>query len=434
MDIYLHHFASEYPNQVRDRVAFMQLALPCVPQLISWTPSKINASDQDLLQYFEHVGSNVLPMFDSGRSRVREILMRMALSGSTLASNAVCQAMLALASLYRDGLQPHAARLNLTALQSLMTSAKDGIDAEAGIQHIAAGILLACFEMQLNSNGHTWNCQWVGHICGAKGVVQAVKDGQHPPGSDSSIMLGWVYYYDVLARFSTRHWRTDVVSEVVPDPRFTTNGGNGDMPCVTQYALARASFAAVIPQISRHAHEVLGLLGEVCDTILHPWDPQYHSLEYQEYLDGLESRLTNVTLTGPAETTADEDLTPVLKLFRLAALIYLEHTSRNFSGQSTKLETWIDDAFSIFAGIGTCRHPFPLFIVGCEARTDDRRRVILDLISKTQQDPQVRSFKEVGALVQAVWVQDDLEVDGHVEYMRKVNLAISTFDAVPILV
>lgn len=297
---------------------------------------------------------------------------------------------------------------------------------------------------------------WVGHVCGAKEVIKASESGKYPRGSDCSIILGWMYYFDVLVRFSMRHWRTPLVAQVTPDLAFSSHG---DSSCARQYALARASFTTMIPQISKHAHEVLRLLSEVCDTILNPWDPKYHSFEYQEYLDGLESRLVSLTFTTPptppptttststcstspsptsiastAAAAAVEDFTPNLKLFRLSGLVYLARASRNFSGQSPKLDAWTDEAFAIFEDLESCRHEFPIFVIGCEARSDERRRVVLDLISRTQRDPLVRNVREVRILLQSAWVQDDLHGEGQLEYIRKVNVVMSAFGAVPIFV
>lgn len=73
--------------------------------------------------------------------------MRMALSETTPGATAVLNSILALASLYKDGFQPQAARLKLDALEALMTSTKNGIDVHSAIQHTAVGMLLSCFEV-----------------------------------------------------------------------------------------------------------------------------------------------------------------------------------------------------------------------------------------------------------------------------------------------
>jgi len=76
--------------------------------------------------------------------------MRVALSEGA-ASAAVLQSLLALSSLHRHGLQSRAARLKLSALSALAASAKAGVNAYEAIFHIAALMLLCCFEVRVQS-------------------------------------------------------------------------------------------------------------------------------------------------------------------------------------------------------------------------------------------------------------------------------------------
>ena len=394
----------------------------------------------------ETVVSNILAMLDSDRARVRQTLMKMALSDNEPSSRAVLESILALTSLYRDGHQYYAARRKLSALRALLASTEKGISAKGGIQHIAAGILLCTFEVRTNTLSILYaahrsiqlqqttetNSQWVGHVCGAKDVIRAVQSERYSPDSDASIILGWVYYYDTLARFTLRHWRTDLVKQTAASLGFNAMGSTS---CALQYMIARTSFVRQIPSISGHSHPLLLLLSEVFGATLYPWNPRYHTDEYQEYIDGLESRLKNLSLTGLGAGTAlsvvTEDLDQVLELFRLAGLVYLERISKNFSGQSRKLDTWTEKAFLIFNKLDTCRNTFPLFVFGCEARTDDRRMMILKLIAKTERNPHLRNLLDTKVLIQSAWIQDDLQVDGEVEYIQKLGLVLSTSDAIP---
>jgi hypothetical protein len=44
-------------------------------------------------------------------------------------------------------------------------------------------------------------------MCSAKDVANSAGLGSIDQESDISIVLRWVYYHDVLSRFSLRHWR-----------------------------------------------------------------------------------------------------------------------------------------------------------------------------------------------------------------------------------
>jgi hypothetical protein len=324
-----------------------------------------------------------------------------------------------------------------------MASPEEHLSPEVAIKHIAAGILLSSFEVSIDSSVKICivlmflqqmlrkDSSWVGHICGAKGVITALQGQRYVPGSDTSVILGWIYYYDVMTRFSIRHWRINMLQEASKDNKWPPN------LCEMQFVFARISFARQISDISRHAHKVVQFLYEVfSNTLLYSWGPQYHDGEYRKYLEGLELRLMESTsLTSPDTEGATQDgieeISPVLELFRLSALVYLERASRNFSGQSAKLDQWLEDSFSILTKLNTCQHPFPLFILGCEARTDSRRIAVLDLIAKTEEHLHVRNFQEVRELIQSMWVQEDLDVNGEVGFIEKLNLVLSCSGVVP---
>ncbi|KFY12546.1 hypothetical protein V492_03819 [Pseudogymnoascus sp. VKM F-4246] len=420
-DVHLYYNATLFKEGLYKNGILDVFLPPCPPETLPWTPCKVDAPDKDLLNYFEMVVSNTLPMLDTDRSRIRRLLLQMAVSDDSPSSKAVLLSILALSSLHRDGQQEHAAQLKQSAIQALLASPEKHLSPEAGIKHIAAGILLASFEMLRKDSG------WVGHICGAKGVITAVQGQRYVPGSDMSVILGWIYYYDVMARFSIRHWRVNMLQEASCD-----NTWPPDL-CEMQFVFARISFAKQIPDISSHCHQIIQLLYEVCNTLLYPWGPQYHDDEYRKSLDELELRLTkSVSLTGEATSQGViKETSAVLELFRLSTLVYLERASRNFSGQSTKLDQWVEDSFSILTNLNACQHPFPLFILGCEARTDSRRIAILGLIAKTEEHLHVRSLQEVKELIQSMWVQEDLDVNGEIGFIRKLNLVLSSNGVVP---
>ena len=86
-------------------------------------------------------------MLDSDRVEIRNLLLRMAFSDDTPASRAVLLSLLAFASQHRNGHNKHAAQMKFGALRALIASTEKGISAKAGIQHIAAGMLLCAFEV-----------------------------------------------------------------------------------------------------------------------------------------------------------------------------------------------------------------------------------------------------------------------------------------------
>lgn len=200
--------------------------------------------------------------------------------------------------------------------------------------------------------------------------------------------------------------------------------------CAVQYRIARIAFAEDMSSIAIYAHPLLQLLAEVFETRLYASDPLYHSNDYQRSLDSLKSQLTNVDLVT-RDDGEESDKYYCLEFTRLAGLIYLERVSRNFSGQSTQLYHWKEDALCILAKLNTSPPSFAMFVVGCEAHTDEERLVVLDFFTRLEQVPHLNSLLEAKGMVQTAWIQHDLGIEGELEYIHKVNLVMSSRDVIP---
>jgi hypothetical protein len=200
--------------------------------------------------------------------------------------------------------------------------------------------------------------------------------------------------------------------------------------CSVQYRIARIAFAEDMSSIAIYAHPLLQLLAEVFETRLYASDPLYHSNDYQQPLNDLKSRLNGVDLVTRDEE-GEGDKYYCLQFTRLAGLIYLERVSRNFSGQSIRLDHWKQDALCILAKLKTSPPSFTMFVIGCEAHTDEERLVMLDFFTRLEQVPHLNSLLEAKGLVQTAWIQHDLGVEGELEYIHKVNLVMSSRDVIP---
>ncbi|KAH7077912.1 fungal-specific transcription factor domain-containing protein [Paraphoma chrysanthemicola] len=338
------------------------------------------------------------------------------------------------------------------------------------VTHIAANLILCILEMQQTSER---NSRWVGYVCSAKHVIDAFNKCCPIPGSDASILLSWVYYFDVMFRFSLRHWRTENIKAMAAELGYATNGSP---VCELQYVMARASFARAVPNIGGHAHPVLRLLAEVSETALYSADPRYLTRVYQQELVDLRFDLENVSTSISTTSTygaintsqalaglgldGSENLTPpnsafaqysseivmdsennstppielVLEVARLAALTYLERVSRNFSGQSSKIDSWTRKALGILDQIDSCLCPFALLVIGCETNCDDDRVIVLDLFARMEKRPHLKSLLETKALIQTAWNQQDLAEDGELEYIHKLNVVLSSRFNIPSLI
>ena len=273
---------------------------------------------------------------------------------------------------------------------------------------------------------------WIGHVCCAQGVIRALQGQNFAESSPESVVLGWALYFDVMARFSLRHWRVPVVKEIARDLGFNPDK---HAECATQYLLARNSFSAKIPELIRHAHPVLGLLSETFVTLTSN-HPQYHTKTYQEYLADLKSRLlhiqhSTITACHKEKSENDQSFSAQIELFPIVALIYLERTALNFSGNSIEIHDWTEAGFNLLTSEGAFQWPFAIFILGLEARSDQQRVRILEVLERASRYFSHMHVRVINALIQQSWIQDDLADGEETDYARKLNLIVSVSKAIP---
>jgi hypothetical protein len=145
--------------------------------------------------------------------------------------------------------------------------------------------------------------------------------------------------------------------------------------------------------------------------------------DYKEHLKILHWRIRKIT----TEDTEDE-------AFVVATSIYLHRLSSPFlDDQLQKREALVLNGFNVLSRLDSCERQFPVFILGCEARTDCQRGGILDLISRTEGKVGSRSFKHVKAILEGIWAQNDL-VDGQngeISYWNGLSAAMSRYTEPP---
>lgn len=186
--------------------------------------------------------------------------------------------------------------------------------------------------------------------------------------------------------------------------------------------------------MSSPAFTILGLLSQICEKVSAD-DTLSTSLktknDYMSFVQILEWRIKGVQLDfqdSSIDTVSKATL--IMRLYQLSMLVYLNRACEVFHKHSTKTQAYVDEAFAIFRRLEACEWQFPVFIIGCEAHTDEQRIIILDLISRTEKKRSSRSFNYVQHLSQAIWAQDDLTA-GTSSYWDKLSAIITSCSIVP---
>jgi hypothetical protein len=190
---------------------------------------------------------------------------------------------------------------------------------------------------------------------------------------------------------------------------------------------------------SHCSHEILRHLYNVFVMIRNPTDSLYHSDEYENSLRCVENKITSIVPLAPKGITdIMSDLSTAwvatMDLLKIAALIYLKRASRNFSGTSPQIDGMVEKAHLLLDDLRTFNLAFPLLIIGCEARTDEQRMRILEHIERTTKSSTLRSLHGLQNILQQIWVQDDLAVDYELDYLKRLDTIISSYQGMPIFV
>lgn len=140
-----------------------------------------------------------------------------------------------------------------------------------------------------------------------------------------------------------------------------------------------------------------------------------------------------MTPTAVLQQIPDAEPPITVELYQLTTLIYLARASENAWTRSENLSSLIDRSFSIARGSSSCHHFFPLFIVACEARTEEQRRIILNVIDKTEGGAHMRSMRVFRSNILSIWVQQDLNADEDliINYHDIIDTVVSSNSTIP---
>lgn len=159
-------------------------------------------------------------------------------------------------------------------------------------------------------------------------------------------------------------------------------------------------------------------------------------MEYKDRLRALEWKVDNLPLATSITTESDDargDLEFTVQLYQVATRVYLARASQSPQEPAANMDFLIDSAYAGPVQSCYCRHFFPLLIIACEARTDEQRVAILNLIDRTDRKGYVRSMKTFRTQVQSFWIQHDLHADSDLisNYLSMMKAAVSSTSALP---
>ncbi|KAH8693985.1 fungal-specific transcription factor domain-containing protein [Talaromyces proteolyticus] len=397
------------------------------PYRSSWKPCQLDGRDAELVHYFASTAFSSLAIFNQDAAAFRDLLIQMALSDGTVSSRAVLFALLAVASQHRDGLQCRAVQFKISAISALAKSAENGtLSTTEAAQHVTAGMLLCSFEIHASSET---GGQWLWYVRGVKDIIEKSHLDTQINKSFVAELLDWVYYHNVIAQFSILHWRYGPVESMFAK-QLDLKGWEW---ILGPNRLQRTNRV-------RPSHRILQFLSDIFNVLFQAFEQRDTMEKFVGRLNILEGRASTVVEIseryGKFSTQETTDATDMVKLYQTAAMLYLARVSESISGELRNMKPLLDNAFALLCRMRTCELQFPLLVLGCEARTDEQRNMILDLVWRTEKTTYVRSLDCLRRALRALWIQEDLASDQDCvpKYMDRLSAIISITRFIPSLV
>jgi hypothetical protein len=190
-----------------------------------------------------------------------------------------------------------------------------------------------------------------------------------------------------------------------------------------------------ITDVAGCSPELLEIMTELFTAVRLSGSGSHPSDGYQDLLKDLQLRLNNIR----QKLRTHDDVPPqgmhklksVAELYRIACLIYLERVGRGRTKWNSGVTKLVEDGFKLLKTLGSCEKPFPLFVMSCEASTDDQRQTVLQAIFKTQEERNVGNMNYIKTMVEAAWVHEDLHGEEELPAIAKYNFVISACQTLP---
>ncbi|KAK6209288.1 hypothetical protein LQW54_006392 [Pestalotiopsis sp. IQ-011] len=364
-----------------------QHVLPMIPNLLE--------SEPQLLQYYRERLSRMISTIDINNG-FREDLLPMALSSYGSASEGLRNAIFSVAAFHlwgSEGALPFKAK----ALRSLSSSlAADSV----GISEtqLATSMMLCVYNVFDETEGH-----WALHLNGAKNILHRLmsfRDG-YPR---STFLYTWFLYHEVLGEFI--------------DPAQYYPGGPASLQARAHLDMDPTMIIGSLG-CSIEVMEIMSYINGIRAREMHAEQDEFSAEEKSRINDEvycIEGRLAN--LDQGMDPSYASQLCPykramilnTAELYRLATFLYLQR-AHNTAQVHELRPLYLQQAFAVLRSLETCTSPWPLFVLACEADTDDQRIDILQALDRMDSERHIGNIRVLRDIIEVFWKQQDMHAD-----------------------
>lgn len=360
------------------------------------------------------------------------LLMRMSLTDNGPSALAMRHALSALASQSVGQIQM-AYRNQITAIRALQTAIESKMQPGESFQAMAASMLLNYYET-LDAQGSPLSSAI--YFCGCKRIALSVHREHTDYEGDMALLLDWILYHDTMYKFSIHHWAKRLPQQqmvgdgpkIMSKPIFSPlrHVVNATIGCSLELLQTICQIVDAVPgDGTMYTEEEVGL-----DTTARPPERTLRQLELQ--LDRVQQHVSVVSGgDNDLDYTGDNKearLEAESRLYHIAAKLYLQRLGRGICHDDQAILALLNEAYRLLVELQTCLRPWPLFVIGVEARNDAERYLILSCMAA--QDPSQelpQNIILIKRLIQAAWTQLDLKA---LETASNTNNMVQVYNSV----
>ncbi|KAJ1326536.1 fungal specific transcription factor domain-containing protein [Microdochium nivale] len=359
----------------------------------------LHERESHLLHYYTDRLSGMVSTIDVNNG-FRDVLLPMALAAPSMtASSGLRHAVFALAAFHLWGSSnalPYRVKAIRALSSSLAVPRRGVVEAQ-----MAASMMLCVYNVFDETEG-----DWEIHLRGAAQMLQQLVPSQVTQ-SRQHFLCAWLLYHEVLGAFSQPHKQCTTSSFVLSSLRALG----------VDLSLVVGSLGCSIETMEAldYANKLrsLQLSGELAQL-----GPEAHGVRPKEW-DQVFQKVS--LLRQNLEPHAAASLPPARRaqvlataeLYRLAVLIYLVNISPLQPLPDPPVTAYLDHAFVILDSLETCTSPWPLFVIACEASSDDQRRVaVLHALDGMDERRGIGNVFVLRRIIESFWKQKDLRAGG----------------------
>ncbi|KAF4987223.1 hypothetical protein FDECE_15534 [Fusarium decemcellulare] len=379
-----------------------------IPKTISL--SLVDENDSSLLHYYLQ---NAASFFLNPLGSLAHLLLHIGLTDSSPSSVAVLNGLLAISALHVSG-EARAIRFKTKAITMTRTALSLESSNAVVIGNLASSMLLYLYETLHMSSPIAWSV----YLSGVKHVLQCSVERSAFLGN-YNVIFDWIIYHETMVQFGQLYWARDGMK---PFCRRR----------ISNLFRKRPRFGkSVEADVTGCDPNVLDAISKIFDLIMGEEGlPASWSVDLLE----LEGKL-RMKLLDPLESTLERGTTPwmhaVTILHSVATLVWVNRSVRGYCGTEATHQALVTQGVKILGQLKTCDLPWPLFIIAGETRTDEQRRIILNIIHQTRESSRTEHMDMVEELIETVWIYDDLDPDGLLSYNDKLRSVIQGYAWMP---